>query len=77
MRNNNLLLRRWQFIKVISRYFLGRESSSTGLYGGHLFEEISNIGCFGKDALKMTYTGMLNLKLKKEATTTLKNFARA
>ncbi len=73
MRNKNLLLRRRQLVKVISRYLLDRENFSTDFYEGHFFKKMTNSGYFGKNVLEIIYTGVINLKLKNEATTTLKN----
>ena len=71
MKNKNLLLRRSQLIKVIARYLLGRENFSIGFYEGRFFKKMVYSGYFKKIVLDIIYTGVINLKLKKEATTTL------
>ena len=73
MRNNNLLLRRCQLINGVSRYLLSQKRCAMDFYEGQFSKERLNIGSFQKAAFIMAYMGMLILKLKKEATTTLKN----
>ena len=73
MRKINSKERRNQFIKGVSRYLLSQKCCSMSFYEGLFPEDPSDIRCFQKMVFIMTYIGIQILKLKKEATTTLKN----